>query len=107
MGVAIFQQGDRGRAGQLLKQCLRLTRLLDEPLTAAVALETQAWIAADEGNTQRAAVLLAAAETLGRSVGSSSVHFDTLLPTMSTANGRSTRRSAHKRLQRHNGRVRP
>ncbi|QTJ68598.1 protein kinase [Rhodococcus sp. ZPP] len=80
MGVAIFQQGDRGRAGQLLKQCLRLTRLLDEPLTAAVALETQAWIAADEGNTQRAAVLLAAAETLGRSVGSSSVHFDTLLP---------------------------
>ncbi|QSE89351.1 protein kinase [Rhodococcus pseudokoreensis] len=80
MAVAVFQQGEPGRADRLLKQCIRLTRLLDEPLAAAVALETQAWIAAGEGNTQRAAVLLAAAEALGRSVGSSPMLFDNLLP---------------------------
>ncbi|MFC9359185.1 protein kinase [Rhodococcus sp. NPDC057014] len=80
MGVAVFQQGDRDRSGRLLKQCLHLTRLLDEPLTAAVALEAQAWITVSEDNAQRAAVLLAAAQTLGRSVGSSSVLFHNLLP---------------------------
>ncbi|KAF0957257.1 protein kinase domain-containing protein [Rhodococcus sp. T7] len=79
MGVAVWQQGDRGRAVRLLEQCLRLTRLVDEPLTAAVALEALAWIAADQDNARRAAVLLGAAEALGRSVGSSPVLYPNLL----------------------------
>lgn len=80
MGVAVFQQGDRDRSGRSLKQRLRPTRLLNETLTVAVELEAQAWIAVGEGNAQRAAVLLAAAQALGRSVGSSSVLFHNLLP---------------------------
>ncbi|PBC35666.1 protein kinase [Rhodococcus sp. ACS1] len=79
MGVAVLQQGDRDRAVRLLEECLRLTRLVDEPLTAAVTLEARAWIAADQDNAQRAAVLLGAAEALGRSLGSSPVLFHNLL----------------------------
>ncbi|TQC47850.1 protein kinase, partial [Rhodococcus sp. WS4] len=77
MGVAVLQQGDRGQALRLLEECLRLVRLLDEPLTAAVTLEAWAWIVADQ-DARRAAVLLGAAEALGRSVGSSPVMFDNL-----------------------------
>lgn len=79
MGVAVRQQGDHGRAARLLEQCLRLTRLADEPLTAAVALEALAWIAAEQDKAQGAAVLLGAAEALGRSAGSSPVLFHNLL----------------------------
>ncbi|QDQ95071.1 protein kinase [Rhodococcus sp. WB9] len=79
LGVAVFRQGDRGRAVRLLEQCLRLTRLVDEPLAAAVTLEALAWTAGAENSAHRAAVLLGAAEALGRSLGSTPVLFHNML----------------------------
>nr|WP_271208860.1 protein kinase [Rhodococcus wratislaviensis]GLK33205.1 hypothetical protein GCM10017611_00470 [Rhodococcus wratislaviensis] len=79
LGVAALQQGDRGQAAQLLEQCLRLTRLVDDPLTSALTLEAIAWLAAAEDGARRAAILMGAAEALGRAMGSSSVLFPTLL----------------------------
>ncbi|MEU1548388.1 protein kinase [Nocardia sp. NPDC005745] len=78
LGVAVLQQGDRGRAAELLEQCLRLTRRVDDPVTAALALEALAWIAGAEDGARRAAILMGAAEALGRAVGSSAVLFPTL-----------------------------
>ena len=79
LGVAALQQGERGRAAELLEQCLQLTRLVHDPFTAAMTLEALAWIAAAEDGARRAAILMGAAEALGRSLGSSSVQFPTLL----------------------------
>ncbi|MCQ4118317.1 protein kinase domain-containing protein [Rhodococcus tibetensis] len=79
LGVAVLQQGDRGQAEELLEQCLRLTRLVDDPFTAAMTLEALAWIAGTEDGARRAAILMGAAEALGRALGSSSVLFPTLL----------------------------
>jgi non-specific serine/threonine protein kinase len=79
LGVAALQQGDRGQAGELLKQCLRLNRLVDDTFTAAMTLEALAWIADTEHGARRAAILMGAAEALGRALGSTSVLFPTLL----------------------------
>ena len=79
LGVAALQQGDRGQAAELLEQCLRLSRLVDDPFTASMTLEALAWIAGTEDRARRAAILMGAAEALGRALGSTSVLFPTLL----------------------------
>lgn len=78
LGIAMWREGDRLQARQLLEQCLKLTRIIDEPVTAALCLEALAWIW-DEHSAERSAVLLAAAESLGRRVGSSALLFPHLL----------------------------
>ncbi|MDV7353253.1 protein kinase [Rhodococcus oxybenzonivorans] len=77
-GVAAVQQDDFDGAEPHLEQCLRLTRRVDEPLTAAVCLEALSWIACRRQTYERAAVLMGAAEAMGRSVGSSAVLFHNL-----------------------------
>ncbi|MBV6757835.1 protein kinase domain-containing protein [Rhodococcus opacus] len=79
LGVAVFRQGDLGRATALLEQGLRLTRLVDDPVNAATCLEALAWIAGSEHNAHRAAVLMGSAADLGRAVGSAAVGFPNLL----------------------------
>ena len=78
MGIAVFRQGDVVRAEQYLGECLRLCRLVDEPLVVAVCLEAVAWIAGRQENFDRAAMLLGAADSLGSAVGSSPLLFQQL-----------------------------
>lgn len=79
MGVVVFRQGDPGRAARLSGKGLRLARLVDDPLTAAMCLETLAWVACGDHRAQRAVVLLGAAEALVHAVGSSPVLLPNLL----------------------------
>jgi non-specific serine/threonine protein kinase len=69
MAVAVWRQGDRTRASFLLEQALLLAWNAANPHTAAMCLEALAWIARDDGDAYRAAVLMGAAEELVRSVG--------------------------------------
>ncbi|MFI2220840.1 protein kinase [Rhodococcus sp. NPDC019627] len=78
IGVAEFRQGNPVRAAQYMDECLRLCRLIDEPLVAAVSLEVLAWIAGRNQDFGRAATLLGAAESLGAAVGSSPLLFQQL-----------------------------
>ncbi|MFE5704569.1 protein kinase [Rhodococcus koreensis] len=77
-GLAVWLQGDPERAVQLLKQGLRLTRLVDDPRGSAWCLQTLAWIAAERRDARRAAVLLGAAETLWQAIGSPTMQFPNL-----------------------------
>ncbi|MFF2107130.1 protein kinase domain-containing protein [Rhodococcus koreensis] len=77
MGVAEWRQGDPDRAAELLEDGLRLARQVPDPLTGATCLEALAWIAA-RAHPERAVTLMAAAETLVHSVGSSTVIFPNL-----------------------------
>ncbi|MFE3058789.1 protein kinase [Nocardia sp. NPDC059239] len=78
-GIKVWRQGEVERATQLLNESLRLARPMDDPLTAALSSEALAWIAAERHEVRRAAVLLGAAETLSRAVGSPTVLFPNLL----------------------------
>lgn len=69
LGLAVWQQGDPVRGTELLEEGLRLTRLMDDSLTAATCLESLAWIAAEHHESERAAVLMGAAESVGRASG--------------------------------------
>ncbi|MFD4179809.1 protein kinase [Rhodococcus sp. NPDC058514] len=75
MGVAVWRQGDADGAVGPLEQSLRLARQANNRRTTASSLEVLAWIAAGEQNARRAAVMLGAAEELGRSVDSNAVVF--------------------------------
>ncbi|MFD9664273.1 protein kinase [Rhodococcus sp. NPDC059968] len=80
MAVLLWRQGDLTRARELLNQALvRLARLVDDPVGAAMCLESLAWIASRLDDVQRAAVLMGAAEVLGNSVGSSPTFLPHLL----------------------------
>jgi non-specific serine/threonine protein kinase len=65
--------GKPGRAEQLLRDGLQLTQLVDNPRQAAACPEALAWIAGAIHDPRRAVVLMAAAETVGRTVGASTV----------------------------------
>jgi non-specific serine/threonine protein kinase len=70
MGVAAWQQGERNRGRQLLEQALRVGRPTNSPLVSAFGLESLAWIVADCGDAEHAAVLMGAAQAhwpVGRS----------------------------------------
>jgi predicted ATPase len=79
MGVAAFRHGELDRATELLQECLRLGRAVDQPLVTAVCLEGFAWIAAEQRHPERAATLLAAADSLSATVGSSPLLYKELL----------------------------
>jgi non-specific serine/threonine protein kinase len=79
IGIARWRHGDREDAAQLLKEGLRLAHLVNDPRTAATCLEALAWIGCQEDDPRLAAVLMGAAEALGRSVGSPAVTFPDLL----------------------------
>ena len=69
LGIGWWRHGKPDRAEQLLKDALRITQLVDDPRQAAASLEGLAWIAQQKHDPRRAAVLMAAAEALGRTVG--------------------------------------
>ncbi|HJT90785.1 MAG TPA: protein kinase, partial [Mycobacterium sp.] len=73
LGIGWWRHRRPDRAGELLKEALQLTYVVDDPRQAAACLEGLAWIAAEEGDYRRAAVLTGAAETLGRAVGASTI----------------------------------
>jgi predicted ATPase len=79
LGIGWWRHRRPDRAGELLKEALRLTYVVDDPRQAAACLEGLAWIAAEGADFRRAAILLGAAETLGSAVGASTVVLPHLL----------------------------
>ncbi|WP_009480265.1 LuxR C-terminal-related transcriptional regulator [Rhodococcus sp. JVH1] len=73
MAVAQWRQDNHSRANELLKQGLRLARLVNDPVGSANCLEALAWTAGSGGDHKRAGVLMGAAEYLGHAAGSSPV----------------------------------
>ncbi|MGW4335881.1 protein kinase domain-containing protein [Rhodococcus koreensis] len=74
IGITVLRQGDPDQSARILEHGLRLARLIDEPLTAALCIETLAWTC-DKRNAHRAAVLMGAAQSLGHALGSSPILF--------------------------------
>jgi predicted ATPase len=79
LGIGWWRHRRPDRAGELLKDALQLTYVVDDPRQAAASLEGLAWIAAESTDFRRAAVLTGAAETLGKAVGASTVVLPHLL----------------------------
>ncbi|WP_458683072.1 protein kinase domain-containing protein [Prescottella equi] len=79
LGVAVWRQGESGRALRLLQLSLRLARLVADPIRAGADLETLAWIACDDHDFNSAAMLMGAAASLRRSAGSPVVMVPALL----------------------------
>ncbi|MGW5147482.1 protein kinase domain-containing protein [Rhodococcus koreensis] len=78
MGVTVWRRGDGIRAVQLLKQALQLSQQVHNPRITASCLEALAWVSCDLRDATRAAVLMGAAQTLGRSAGSIAFVFSNL-----------------------------
>ncbi|MFE3260138.1 protein kinase [Nocardia sp. NPDC059091] len=78
-GFAVWRRGDVERAKRLLEEGVRLSALTSDPLVAAGCLETLAWIAADRDEPRRAAVLMGAADKLGRLAGTATLMVRDLL----------------------------
>ncbi|WP_227983265.1 ATP-binding protein [Nocardia spumae] len=77
-GFAVWRNNEPERAAELLRRGLRAARTAADPLVAAGCLEMLAWIAAEQHNPRRAAVLMGAADSLGRAVGGSPFMFQEL-----------------------------
>jgi non-specific serine/threonine protein kinase len=69
LGIGWWRNGKPERAEQLLRECLGLSHLIDDPRNGAACLEALAWIAGAKNDPQRAVSLMAAAEALANSVG--------------------------------------
>ncbi|WP_435590898.1 protein kinase domain-containing protein [Nocardia sp. bgisy118] len=78
LAFALWRQGHPERATQLLAEALRLSRMLKDRANAGICLQALAWIAAEGQDAERAVVLTAAAERIGRSVGTVPVMFSDL-----------------------------
>ncbi|TDP37802.1 helix-turn-helix transcriptional regulator [Nocardia ignorata] len=68
-GIEKLRQGDVTTAAKLERETLELKRQLDDQLGTAVCLEAMSWIVASEGDAERAARLLGAADAMLRKVG--------------------------------------
>jgi len=66
MGVSLWRSGRREDARARLRDGLRFADDVGHPLVAASCLDALAWIASEEGDARRAAVLLGAADALSR-----------------------------------------
>ncbi|MCP2242570.1 ATP-binding protein [Lentzea aerocolonigenes] len=71
LGLAVWQQGDSPRAAGLVRESLRLKRLIEDLLGIAWCLEALAWIAAGAPDPRHAAQLLGAAQALWHTIGAS------------------------------------
>ncbi|MGY4784356.1 ATP-binding protein [Rhodococcus opacus] len=76
--LAVWQT-DHMHASRLLEQSVRLARVVDDRLNAAMSLEALAWIAAADHLDRRAAVLLGAAAALSQTVVGAPIAVPTLL----------------------------
>ena len=79
LGIGYWRTGDHQRAHHYLRQCLQLSRLVDDPRNGAAALEATAWVLATKNDPQRATVLMAAADAVATRVGSSPTVFPDLI----------------------------
>ncbi|WP_040820718.1 protein kinase domain-containing protein [Nocardia jiangxiensis] len=77
MGIAAWQQGQQPHAQELLQKSLRVNRRVRSPMIAAFDIEGLAWTTADH-DSERAAVLMGAAENLLRSTSGVSIFFPEL-----------------------------
>ncbi|MFE7423512.1 protein kinase [Rhodococcus sp. NPDC057529] len=73
LGIDMWRQGNIERSVRLLEQSMEITRIVHSPRLAASGLEALAWIACEEQDARRAAILMGAAAELARSVGSLAV----------------------------------
>ncbi|MCW2626162.1 protein kinase [Mycobacterium sp.] len=69
VGIGWWRNGKPERAEQLLRECLQLSHLIDDPRNGAACLEALAWVAGAKNDPRRAVLLMASAEALGNSVG--------------------------------------
>jgi predicted ATPase len=69
IGVAKWQLNEREGAADRLREGLQLARVTDDARVAAVCLEALAWIAMEDGDARYAVVLMGAAESMFRAVG--------------------------------------
>jgi tetratricopeptide (TPR) repeat protein len=69
VGLESWRQGDHRRAAEMLTRGLQLAQQPNDVRTAASCLEVLGWIAAEDGEPVRAAVMMAAADAVGRAVG--------------------------------------
>ncbi|MFC9841065.1 ATP-binding protein [Rhodococcus sp. NPDC127530] len=76
--LAVWQT-DHSQASRLLEHSVRLARVVDDRLNAALSLEALAWIAAADHLDRRAAALLGAASALSQTVVGTTVAVPTLL----------------------------
>ncbi|MFI0444039.1 ATP-binding protein [Actinomadura sp. 6N118] len=74
-GLEVWRQGDPARAIELEHESIRLKEPFNDGLGIALCVEILAWIAADEDDCERAALLLGALCTLWRSIGGSLFHY--------------------------------
>ncbi|QYB07718.1 protein kinase [Rhodococcus sp. USK10] len=80
MAITLWRQGESERPAALLAEgIVQLGRLVHDPVGTAMCLEALAWIAGTNGQTQRAVVLMGAAEKIGDTVGSSPSYLPNLL----------------------------
>jgi non-specific serine/threonine protein kinase len=74
LGLVSWRQG-RSRAGvELLEEGVRIAHQVDDPVSGALCVEALSWIAAEDGQEDRAAVLMGAARALRKVVGGPTVH---------------------------------
>jgi non-specific serine/threonine protein kinase len=69
VGIGWWRNGKAERAEQLLKDCLQLSHLIEDPRNGAACLEVLAWIAGAKNEARRSVVLMASAEALAKGVG--------------------------------------
>ncbi|MCO5971058.1 ATP-binding protein [Actinoallomurus soli] len=68
-GIEVWRRGDLKRATELEQHAIRLKQPFDDRLGMALCVEVLAWIAADEGDPERAARLLGALREIRRALG--------------------------------------
>ncbi|WP_329410380.1 protein kinase domain-containing protein [Nocardia vinacea] len=69
MGVAVWRLGERSRAMKLFEDSLRVNRRVRGPVIAAASLDALAWTVGADGDAERAAILMGAAQELDQSAG--------------------------------------
>lgn len=79
IGVAKWRLGERDEAVRRLREALQLARVTNDARVAAACLEALAWIAIEDGDARLSTVLMSAAATLFRAVGTAMLDFPELV----------------------------
>jgi non-specific serine/threonine protein kinase len=79
MGFLMWRRGEIDQATHELQTGIRSAQLVTDPLIAAVCTEALGWTAAEQHRYRRAAVLMGAADALGRVAGVSAFMLHDLL----------------------------
>ncbi|MFF0817591.1 LuxR C-terminal-related transcriptional regulator [Rhodococcus sp. NPDC003318] len=73
LAIARWNLGDHERPAELLKQALKLGRKINDRLNTGMCMQAMSWVAVDNNDPRRAAVLMGAAEGVTRSAGGTKV----------------------------------